>query len=138
MRRSYRPVAALTSMACTLLVLAVAAQRANAAFLGLGAPRSPIDVVECRPIEAQNPLLPPSVEITFVNKSSQVMRRIDFAIIQDERTIDHAIHIGSFAPGEVVAERRSSIPREAFAHGVPSLRCVTDRVEYMNGERWHQ
>ncbi len=138
MRRPYRSIAALTSAACALLVLGASARQASAALLGLGGPRSPVDVVECRPVEAQSALLPPSIEISFVNKSDEVMRRVDFIIIQNRQTIGHAIDVGRFAPGEVVAERRSSIPREAFADGVPSLRCVTDSVEYTNGDRWHQ
>ncbi|TAM76694.1 hypothetical protein EPN44_05085 [bacterium] len=138
MRRPYRSLAALTTTACALLVLTAGTRQASAALLGLGTSRSPIDVVECRPVAAQSDLLPPSVEIGFVNKSNEVMRRVDFVIIEHQRMIGRAIDVGRFAPGEVVAERRSSIPREAFADGVPALRCVTDRVEYMNGDRWHQ
>ncbi|TAM59974.1 hypothetical protein EPN52_06125 [bacterium] len=142
MGRSYRFAAmlaraALVSLGCALAI-AAAGQQANAAFLGLGAARSPIDVTECRPVASQNPLLPPSVEITFVNKSSRVMRRVDFVVIQDQQTIGHAIDIGSFTPDDVIAGRRSSIPREAFANGTPALRCVTDRVDFTDGERWHQ
>gem|GEM_PF-5801536 len=116
--------------------LLFAGRQSQAALPHLGH-RSPIEVLECTPIHASG-LVPPAVEMSFKIESSVAVHRVEFAIISNDRTIGRAIDVGTFAPGAVITDRRSSLDPVFFRDGLPPLRCVTDSVVYVDGSRWHQ